>query len=70
MTKVVLMERRYDLERGPVGSLTAEEAEELFSKVDNSGHANAERAEKELLACYTFGDEAPSLPPFIRGIIC
>lgn len=41
------MERRYDLERGPIGSLTAEEAEELFSKVDNSGHANPERAEKE-----------------------
>ena len=30
----------------------------------------AERAERELLACYTFDDTAPQLRPFIRGIMC
>ncbi|MDO4536916.1 MAG: hypothetical protein Q4B54_02060 [Coriobacteriales bacterium] len=41
------MERRYDI-GGPSGrTLNAQEAEELFSKVDNSGHANEERAESQ-----------------------
>ena len=41
------MEQRYDIERGPRNSLSAAEAEELFSKVDNSGHANEELAERQ-----------------------
>lgn len=41
------MERRYDIDRTPRNSLTAEEAEELFAKVDNSGHTNAKKAERQ-----------------------
>ena len=41
------MERRYDMDRGPVNSLSAEEAEALFAKVDNSGHANEDSAEQQ-----------------------
>lgn len=41
------MERRYDFDRPPRHSLTAEEAEELFAKVDNSGHTNAKKAENQ-----------------------
>ena len=41
------MTRRYDFNRSPRNSLTPEQAEELFSKVDNSGHTNAKRAEKQ-----------------------
>jgi len=41
------MERRYDMDHGPRHSLSAEEAEALFSKVDNSGHANEEVAESQ-----------------------
>ena len=29
----------------------------------------AEEAEKELLACYTFSDDKPQRPPFIRGVV-
>ena len=29
----------------------------------------AEEAERELLACYTFADEKPQRPPFIRGVV-
>ena len=29
----------------------------------------AEEAEKELLACYTFSEEKPQRPPFIRGVV-
>ena len=29
----------------------------------------AEEAERELLACYTFSDEKPVRPPFIRGVV-
>lgn len=39
--------RRYDIKESSLHSLSAEEAEELFSKVDNSGHTNAKRAEKQ-----------------------
>ena len=31
--------------------------------------AAAEEAEKELLACYTFSEEKPVRPPFIRGVV-
>lgn len=41
------MERRYDFDCGPRNSLSASEAEELFAKVDNSGHANEVRAERQ-----------------------
>ena len=30
----------------------------------------AEAAERELLACYTFGDAPADRPPFIRGVVC
>lgn len=40
------MPRRYDLTRKPK-SLSAQEAEELFSKVDNSGHTDEESAERQ-----------------------
>ena len=29
----------------------------------------AAAAEEELLKCYTFSDEAPVRPPFIRGVV-
>lgn len=41
------MSRRYYIDRPPRTSISAEEAEELFSKVDNSGHTNAKKAEKQ-----------------------
>lgn len=41
------MTRRYDIEGQPPHSITPEEAELLFSKVDNSGHTNAKRAERQ-----------------------
>ena len=31
--------------------------------------ADAAAAEEELLKCYTFSDEAPVRPPFIRGVV-
>ena len=31
--------------------------------------ADAAAAEEELLKCYTFSDEAPIRPPFIRGVV-
>ena len=34
-----------------------------------ASEAAAEAAEKALLRCYTFGGEAPALPPFIRGVV-
>ena len=30
---------------------------------------DAAAAEEELLKCYTFSDEAPVRPPFIRGVV-
>lgn len=41
------MARRYDIDKAPRSSLSPEEAEELFSKVDNSGHTNAKKAERQ-----------------------
>lgn len=41
------MGRRKETTHAPLRSLTAEQAEELFSKVDNSGHSNAKRAESQ-----------------------
>lgn len=49
------MERRYNIDRAPRNSLTAEEAEELFSKVDNSGHTNAKKAERQRKRRKEFG---------------
>lgn len=49
------MERRYDIDHAPQNSLTAEEAEELFAKVDNSGHTNAKRAERQRIRRKEFG---------------
>lgn len=51
----VLMERGYYFDRTPHNSLSAEEAEELFSKVDNSGHTNAKKAEKQRKRRMEFG---------------
>ena len=31
--------------------------------------ADAAAAEEELLKCYTFSNEAPDGPPFIRGVV-
>jgi len=41
------MEGRKETTHAPLHSLTAEQAEELFSKVDNSGHSNAKKAESQ-----------------------
>lgn len=41
------MERRYDYNRPPRHTLSDQEAEELFSKVDNSGHTNEEMARRQ-----------------------
>ena len=41
-----------------------------LAEIHAADEAAAERAEEELLACYSFGDAAPQLPPFIRGIVC
>lgn len=41
------MPRRYNITGAPKRSLTAGEAEALFSKVDNSGHTNAKKAERQ-----------------------
>lgn len=49
------MERRYDIDHPPRRSLTAEEAEQLFAKVDNSGHTNAKRAERQRIRRQEFG---------------
>ena len=45
----------YYFDRPPRNSLSAEEAEELFAKVDNSGHTNAKRAEKQRKRRKEFG---------------
>ena len=34
-----------------------------------AAEADAAAAEEELLKCYTFSDEAPVRPPFIRGVV-
>lgn len=49
------MGRRQNIDLPPRRSLTAEEAEELFSKVDNSGHTNAKRAEQQRRHRMEFG---------------
>lgn len=49
------MERRYDFDRPPRHSLTAGEAEELFAKVDNSGHTNAKKAESQRIRRMEYG---------------
>ena len=41
------MERFYDIEGVSPHALTAEEAEQLFTKVDNSGHTDEESAERQ-----------------------
>lgn len=41
------MEWKRNTVHAPLHSLTAEQAEELFSKVDNSGHTNAREAENQ-----------------------
>ena len=35
-----------------------------------ASEADAEAAEKELLACFTFADAPVERPPFIRGVVC
>lgn len=49
------MTRRYDFNRPPHNSLSAEQAEELFSKVDNSGHTNAKKAERQRIRRKKYG---------------
>ncbi len=41
------MARRFNISQGPKNSLSPQEAEELFAKVDNSGHANEGSAERQ-----------------------
>ena len=41
------MARRFNINQGPKNSLSPQEAEELFAKVDNSGHANEGSAERQ-----------------------
>ncbi len=49
------MTKRYYIDNPPRTSISAEEAEALFSKVDNSGHTNAKRAEKQRKRRKEFG---------------
>lgn len=41
------MARRFNMSQGPKHSLSPEEAEQLFAKVDNSGHTNEGSAERQ-----------------------
>ncbi len=41
-----------------------------LAEIHAADEESAERAEEELLCCYTFSDAAPERPPFIRGIVC
>ena len=45
-------------------------AGDTLAVIHAADEASAERAEAELLRCYTFSDTAPERPPFIRGIVC
>lgn len=49
------MERRFDINPAPRTSISAEQAEELFAKVDNSGHTNAKKAERQRKRRKEFG---------------
>ncbi|MBQ3275953.1 MAG: thymidine phosphorylase [Oscillospiraceae bacterium] len=40
-----------------------------LAEIHAASETAAAEAEKELLACYTFGDEMPVRPPFIRGVV-
>lgn len=44
-----MAERRYDIARVQRGALNADEAEALFSKVDETGHTDEERARRQRL---------------------
>ena len=44
-------------------------AGEPLAEIHAASEKDAAAAEEELLACYTFGDEKPVRPPFIRGIV-
>lgn len=49
------MEWKRNTPHAPLRSLTAEQAEELFAKVDNSGHTNAREAENQRQRRKLFG---------------
>lgn len=42
---------------------------EPLAEIHAADETSAEEAAKELLNCYTFGDEMPQRPPFIRGVV-
>lgn len=44
-------------------------AGEQLAEIHAKTEADAAAAEEELLRCYTFSDEAPNRPPFIRGVV-
>ena len=44
-------------------------AGEPLAEIHAASEKDAAAAEEELLDCYTFGDEKPVRPPFIRGIV-
>ena len=54
--------------RAKVGAFVR--AGEPLAEIHAAGEDAAAEAEKELLRCYTFGDEMPNRPPFIRGVVC
>ena len=44
-------------------------AGDTLATIHAKTEADAAAAEEELLKCYTFSDEAPVRPPFIRGVV-